>query len=202
MPSYFSIVFELNKSKTAIRDFCTALVDGGLVYKGGLLEFEKDSFDEIVAWNQKKLDENFQLGFTENYSHDYKQMEFAFSDFSEVRLFILNEKESETFAYHLIVPESDLVEYVLQGQGYIPCRKNEKMELLKTLAKHMWTRVEILAIQTGWEGTLWGIKPENTLHAEPFCIIKKASVPGDLSLPFEEMERDGVLIEDSDNWNC
>jgi len=202
MPSYFSIVFELNKSKTAIRDFCTALVDGGLVYKSGFGGFEKDSFDEIVAWNQKKLDENFQLGFTENFSHDYKQMLFAFSDFSEVRLYILNEKESATFAYHLIVPESDLVEYAHLRADYTSYRHTEKMELLKTLAKHMWRSVELLAVRTEWEASSWGIKPENTLHAEPFCIIKKASVPGDLSLPFEEMERDGVLIEDSDNWNC
>ena len=120
MPAYFSISFELNKSQTAVKEFCAAVIDAGLVFKSGYWGFENDSFDDIVAWNQNKLDNNFQLGYTEHYSHDFKQMLFDFSDFSEVRLFVMNDKKSSTFDFNLIIPEDDFVEWTKNNDEYIP----------------------------------------------------------------------------------
>ena len=206
MPAYFSISFELNKSKTAIKDFCNALIDAGLVFKSGYWGFENDSFDDIITWNQKLLDNNFQLGYKQHHSHDFKQMLFDFSDFSEVRLFIINNENSSTFDFELIIPEDDFIEYEKNGNEYIPHNRTEKMELLKTLAKSMWNSLEILAIQTFWECSDCPPKAKKISNkikpkAEPFCVIKNSSVVEKLGLPFEEIGRNGVLVEDSDNWN-
>ncbi len=206
MPAYFSISFELNKSKTAIKDFCNALIDAGLVFKSGYWGFENDSFDDIITWNQKLLDNNFQLGYKQHHSHDFKQMLFDFSDFSEVRLFIINNENSSTFDFELIIPEDDFMEYEKNGNEYIPHNRTEKMELLKTLAKSMWNSLEILAIQTFWECSYCPPKAKKISNkikpkAEPFCVIKNSSVVEKLGLPFEEIGRTGVLVEDSDNWN-
>ncbi len=205
MPAYFSIVFEMKKSKTAIRDFCTALISAGTTFKSGYWGFESDSFDNIVKWNQNKLDENFVLGFSEHHSHDFKQMLLDFSDFSEVRLHILNDKKTATFSFHLIIPEDDFVEWVPNGEAYSSIRKIEKMDLIKNLAKSIWCKTAVLAIQTAWECSycppmVKKISNKIPPQAEPFCIIPASPVVEELGLPFEKLERKGVLIEDSDNW--
>ncbi len=207
MPAYFSISFELNKSKTAIKDFCNSLIDAGFVFKSGYWGFENDSFDDIVAWNQDKLDNNFQLGYTEHYSHDYKQMLFDFSDFSEVRLFVTNDRKSSTFEFDLIIPEYDFVEWIKNNDKHIPHNKFEKMDLLKVIAKTMWNSLEILAIQTAWECSDCPPKAKHISskikpQIEPFCIIKESSVIDKLGgLPFERVGKNGVLIEEHNNWN-
>lgn len=206
MPAYFAINFELNKSKTTIKDFCNALIDVGLVFKSGYWGFENDFFDDIVAWNQNKLDNNFQLAYTEHHSQDFKQMLFDFSDFSEIRLYITNDENPSTFDFRLLIPEDDLVEWTKSNGEYIPYNHTEKMDLLKEIAKLMWNRLELLAIQTVWECSDCPPKAKKFSSAtkpkvEPFCIIKKSSIVDKLRLPFEEVGRNGVLIEDNDNWN-
>lgn len=206
MPAYFSVSFELNKSKTAIKDFCYALIDAGLIFKSGYLEFENDSFDDIVAYNQNKLDHNFQLGYTEPFSHDFKQMLFIFSVFTEARLFVMNDKKSSTFKFNLIIPEDDFVEWTKNNDEYIAHKKIEKMNLLKAVAKTLWNSLEILAIQTAWECSdcpprAKYISSKTKPQIEPFCIIKESSLIDKLALPFEKVGKNGVLIEDQDNWN-
>ena len=94
MPAYFSVVFELNESKTVIRDFCKSLVDCGLVFKSGYLGFEKELFKDIISWNQNALDDS---------SFGFKQMLFFFSDFSEVRLYISGDRSYSTLNFNLII---------------------------------------------------------------------------------------------------
>lgn len=195
MPAYFSLTFELYKSQDAISAFCETLIHSGLVFKSGYWGFEDDSFEDIIKWNQNKLDENFELGYTEHHSHDYKQMLFDYFGFSEVRLFVLNNKKERTFSFELIVPEDDLLgEYSVQ-------LKIERMEQLKSVAKKMWVGTDTLAIQTGWEESdippsaeeiAKGMKPQT----EPFCIINSSSFEKEPVLVYEYIERSGVLIED------
>lgn len=207
MPAYFSLTFELNKSQNAISAFCESLIHSGLVFKSGYWGFENDSFDDIIKWNQKKLDENFQIRFTEHHSHDYKQMLFDYFDFSEVRLFVMNNRKKRTFSFVLIVPEDDLLNYTEENEGkYSVQRNTERMEHLKSVAKKMWVGTAALAIQTGWEASdippsageiAKGIKPQ----IEPFCIINSFSFEKDHVLVYEYIERSGVLIEDIAKWN-
>lgn len=207
MPAYFSLTFEMYKSKDAISAFCETLIHSGLVFKSGYWGFENDTFDDIIIWNQKKLNENFQLGYTEHHSHDYKQMLFDFFDFSEVRLFVMNNRKERTFSFELIVPEDDLLDYTEENEGkYSVQRKTERMERLKSVAKRMWVGTAALAIQTGWEASdippsaekiAKGIKPQ----IEPFCIIDSSSLVKESFLIYEYIERSGVLIEDITKWN-
>jgi len=200
MPGYFSLVFEMKKSRTAIRDFCTALIDAGPVFKSGYWGFENDTFDEIVRWNQDKLNSDFLLGYSQHHSHDYKQMLFDYADFSEVRLFIFNHRRCSAFIYELIVPEDDLIVYEKSGDEYITQHKTERMELLKNLAKAMWRTLELSAIQTAWECSdcpplAKKISAKTKPQAEPFCIIKHSSVAEKLGLPYETTDRNGILID-------
>ena len=206
MPAYFSVQFELKKSKTVMRNFYTALLNSGLAFKSGYMEDENIPFDEIVKWNQSKLDENFELAFTQSCSDDYKHMLFCFSDFSETRVFVLNEKKASSFVFILIIPEDDFVEFVRSDDKLTVIRKNEKMELIKHLAKSMWNQLEILAIQTAWEISdcppsakkiSKGAKPQ----IEPFCIISNLSAAQKTGFSYEIVSQKDVLIENTGGWN-
>lgn len=207
MPAYFSLAFELNKSQDVIRTFCENLIHSGLVFKSGYWGFENDSFEDIITWNQNKLDKNFQLGYAEHHSHDYMQMLFDYFDFSEVRLFVMNNRKKHTFCFELIVPEDDLLDYIEDNEGkYFVQRNFERMEQLKSVAKRMWVSTDILAIQTGWEGSDFppsvekiagGIEPQ----IEPFCIINSSLFETEQDLVYEYVERSGVLIEDIAKWD-
>lgn len=207
MPAYFSLTFEMYKSKDAISAFCETLIHSGFVFKSGYWGFENDSFDDIIVWNQNKLDENFEIRFTEHHSHDYKQMLFDLFDFTEVRLFVMNNRKKRTFSFVLIVPEDDLLDYTEENEGKYSVRRNtERMEQLKSVSKKMWVGTDTLAIQTGWEESdippsageiAEGIKPQ----IEPFCIINSSSFEKEPALVYEYIERGGVLIEDITKWN-
>lgn len=207
MPAYFSILFELKKGPDAIRNFCEALLHSGPSFKSGYYKSQNDSFQDILAWNQNKLNQNFQLGSAEPALHDYKQMQFSYLAFSEVRLFILNERESSVFHFNLIVPEDDLLEYVKEAEGtYSVRRKTAQMEHLKSIAKKMWVNTALLTVQTGWEGSDFppsaeeiagGVRPQ----AEPFCVLPSAFCRREPGLVYEPVGRAGVLIEDVTKWD-
>ena len=204
MPAYFTITFELNKESNALGEFFNALVRAGLKYKSGCWEFESNTFDEIIKWNQNKLDEDFVLGYTEHYSHDYRQMLFEYLDFAEVRLFIMNKKGKRTFSIRLIVPEDDFVEYVEENGHHFAKRMHMKMEYLKNLAKTVWTDSSVLAIQTSWEVSgcqdYEKISLANAPQTEPFSIIPQISFSEEWNMDMQDIGRDGILLEKSENW--
>ena len=93
MPAYFnmSLVFERKDIYPEFtRDVNDLLQKAGLKFKSGYYDEKKYSLEEISSWNQKHLENNFQLGFTEDCSHDYKQMLFEYGGVSEVRGFWMN----------------------------------------------------------------------------------------------------------------
>ncbi len=203
MPAYFSLTFELNKSHNAMKDFYENLIYAGLVFQSGYCGFENERFEDIITWNQNKLDENFELGYTEHHSHDYRQMLFHYVDFSEVRVFVMNDRTERTFSFDVIIPESDLLNYTKDNEGRYSVQRNfERMERLKSVAKKMWVNSSVLAIQTGWECSdippsaediARGIQPQT----EPFCIIQAVSVVKDQDHIYEYIQRNGVLIEEA-----
>ena len=127
-------------------------------------------------------------------------------DFSEVRLFVMNNRKKRTFTFELIVPESDLLICTEEKEGkYSVQLKSERMEQLKSVAKKIWVGTAALAIQTGWELSdlpplaekiARGMKPQT----EPFCIINSSSLEKEPILVYEYMERSGVLMEDKTKW--
>lgn len=76
LPAYFSISFCFRKNDVTgnlVHGFYESLFKCGLSFKSGYRGSEADTLEVIADWNQKKLDDNFELGDTEHYSHDYKQ---------------------------------------------------------------------------------------------------------------------------------
>lgn len=214
MPAYFSIGFELNKSKTVINDFCNTLIKSGLVFKSGYWMFENDSFDDIIAWNQEKLDNNFQLGDAEDFSHDYKQILFDFADFSEVRLYLINNQKYSTVHFYLIIPEDDFFSYgdkdlstqKIIDNRVVPKRLYQKMDLVKDFVVKIWENSSSLAIQTGWETSnlpalLKEIEEGVPPLCEPLCIMPRNLMNDSWNLDGKNIAKDGILLEDKDNWN-
>lgn len=62
--------------------------------------------EEVIDWNQGKLDQGFKLSRNEDVSNDYRQIHLSGHPFSECRLFILT--EADAIAFHCIVPEDEI----------------------------------------------------------------------------------------------
>ena len=200
MPTYLSVSFQYSKEKITgqtVRHFCDALLRSGLSFAGGYWESEGASYDEIVCWNQRKLEQNFELGDAEHYSHDYKQMLFNYMDFSEVRLFIMNERESPYFSFELIIPEKEF---------FIPTPHTEalrldRLELVENLAVQLWACETMDCIQAGWE-----LADEAVSYADiaagkpprmcPFCIIPQSILREEWQVEYRRVGRDGICIRD------
>lgn len=156
MPAYFnmSLVFERKDIYSEFtRDINDLLQKAGLKFKSGYYEAEKYSLEEILSWNQKHLDNNFQLGYTEHYSHGYKQMLFEYGEFSEVRGFWMNNyPQEDEFTLEIIIPEDDILEYDGNGKyGY--SYKEKEIQLLINVAAIIWNSPLVKSIQTGLEGS-------------------------------------------------
>lgn len=202
-------------------DLYTALIRCGLSFKSGYYEAENDSMAAIIRWNQKRLDENFELGYTEHCSHDYKQVLFAFGGFSEVRVFIHNIKESDSVFFTLIIPEDNFVDWEVSGTedcvrtlsdldiGRV-ChlniiKKRDRMALIKDLAVRMWESGSMNSIQTGWEGSDLPARFDELVRGgppniQPFCIVPRDIVRPEWDCAASPVGRGGTLLENSENW--
>ncbi len=207
MPAYFNLSFEIKKEPAALTDFYQSLLRAGLVFKSGYWGFEDDSFNEIVGWNQKKLDADFVLGYTTHHSHDYKQMLFDDPDFSEMRLFVLNERKNSTFFAELVIPEYDLA--ALENNPVQFEKEQNKMERLEQLARAVWEISSLLTIQTGWECSDFpprcvDISEERPPQTEPFSIIPlesfKHSWEKDGNLHAFAIGRNGLFLKNEEHW--
>ena len=90
MPEYFNISFQFERKdiyKTFVKDFYTVLEQAGIKFKSGCWGSEHNILEEICVCNQRKLEENFKLGFTQHYSYNFKQVLFNFETYSHVRGF-------------------------------------------------------------------------------------------------------------------
>lgn len=205
MPAYFSICFECEKKKIykdLLHDFCQGLLENGFAFLSGYWGYEEDSLADIIAWNQRKLEENFQLDRAEHHSHDYKQILFLYGDFSEVRLFLLNFREEETFSFVVIIPEDELISWEKRAPEY----DGTKIGRLMQVCERMWRQPYISAIQTGLElsdpvPSVEEIRDGATPGVEPFAILPKTiresllAKGNDLrKYVVTDIGRDGILL--------
>ncbi|WP_394175350.1 hypothetical protein [Thalassotalea litorea] len=137
MPAYATIEFEIlrkNLTETLVKEFYDAMFVHGLnfekVFVWGCDENLK--IDDIIAWNQEKLNDNFKLGFTQDISHNYRQILICGTPYSECRLFITNYGES--FSFHVIVPEDEM--------------HAENIDLLLKASENVWNALPIEIIQS------------------------------------------------------
>ena len=150
MPAYFNLSVQFRRDElypTFVKDFYALLDEAGMRFQSGYWGFEEDSLEETTEWNQRKLEEDFNLGFTEHHSHDYKQVIYKFGGYSEVRGFWMNNyPEDGEFTHEIIIPESDVL-----AEGYPVRFKKEKIDGLLELSKKVWRFTPVKAIQTGLE---------------------------------------------------
>lgn len=210
MPTYFEVNFQYSKKENAgkpiVENFYTSLIQCGLSFQSGYAEAEKDSLENIIQRNQKKLDENFHLGFTEHRSHDYKQVLFDFCGFSQVRVFILNIKESDSVFFILIIPEADFVTFEkTDGAGRI-IDLRDRMRIIENLAVRMWETGTMNSIQTGWEDSAFSAQFDKIVQGEqpniePFCIVPQNLMRNEWKCTSSKLiRRGGLLIKNDENW--
>ncbi len=201
MSEYFTVSFEVEKSKTVFERFYKAMIASGVTYKSGFMSFKPESFEDIIRINQNGLNNN-----RRDDAH-FRQIVLDYCDFSEVRVYHMFDEES-TMEFHLLIPEYDLWGYTDDVEGYTSDYKTyckvEKMDSLKNLAMKMWESMEMLSIQTTWEISddpthVAYIKEITDVQAQPFAIIKK-SLLSDNTESFQTVGQDGVLVEYKDNW--
>lgn len=198
MPTYLSVSFEYSKKQLSgqtMRRFCDALLDCGMTFAGGYWGSERDSFEDIIRWNQEKLAADFQLGDAEHYSHDYKQMLFHFGSFSEVRLFIDNIRNRPFFTFELIIPEKDF----FGGEDSVSGKlQPERLALVEELAVRMWETGTMDCIQACWESWDEPLSFANIEAGEkpccvPFCILPRRVMRDEWQLTYRSVGRDGLL---------
>lgn len=152
IPSYFNISILFQRKdiyETFVYDFYSHLKKCGLKFLSGFSnESEKEySFEEITFINQRKLEENFELGFDEDCSDNYRQIYYSLDNFSETRGFWLNNYPcSGEFTYEIIIPESEL-KTRLVSFGF----DKEKIGRIIKLSEKIWEFQYVRAIQTGLE---------------------------------------------------
>lgn len=177
MPAYFNLSVQFRRDElypTFVKDFYTMLDEAGMKFLSGYWGYEEDSLEETIEWNQQKLEEDFDLEFTEHHSHGYKQVIYRFGGYSKVRGFWENNyPEDGEFAYEIIIPESDVL-----AKGYPVSFKEERIEELLGFSKRIWQFPPARAIQTGLEieddsAGLEELAQGGCPNAWPFAIVEE-----------------------------
>lgn len=149
MPAYFSVVFQFRRKDLYpgfVSDFYRDLGQAGFAFQSGCYEAENMSFEEIVRYNQARLDDNFELGYEEDGRNDYKQVYFSHPEYEEVRGFWMNFRGIREIRFCLIIPEWEMMEW--ETLWYF---KMEKLAPVQRMAESMWSRGSVAAIQTELE---------------------------------------------------
>lgn len=202
MPAYFSIVFQVKKANiydSLFKDFTDILAANEFVFWGSDLDYGNSTLNDIIVWNTGKLNDDFELGYDEHCSHDFRQIYWEYHDFSEVRLFVTNEQSNDYFEFHIIIPEGDFICY---DKGF-PLFDHKVTSDLKKLAFAIWNWSCIETIQTEIELSD-GSVPLNEIEngdcpsAFPFAIIPSSIFDDSYNNVFSSItpiNRNGILLE-------
>jgi len=175
MPAYFSMIMEFSRAELDfdnMKELCAYIKHAGLEFKGGAYNAENETLEDIMDWNQKKLEDDFELGYDEDSSNDYKQMYFSYDGFSEIRGFIMNEEPIRgEYTFTLLIPEDEVA---IDPKTY----KKEAVDKLKEIASKLWILPKTRTLQTELElGE--GIVPDEDIRdgalpsACPFAIVSE-----------------------------
>ena len=202
MPAYFSVIMEFSRAELDfdnMKELNAYIKHAGLQFKGGAWHAEGMTLDEITDWNQKKLEEDFVLGYDENCENDYKQMELSYGGFSEVRGFIMNEEPVRgEYIFSIIIPEEEVV---IDAKTY----KKEAVDKIKAMASKLWILPKTRTIQTQLElseGIVneMDIKSGAAPAACPFAIVseKQFGRMDTANYTAEHIEYGGVILTPKD----
>lgn len=208
MPAYFNMSLEFQRKDIYpmfTRDFHELLQKTGLKFQSGFWGSENNSLEEILEWNQNHLENNFELGFEEHYSKDYKQMLFIYDGFSYVRGFWLNNYPSESeFIFEIIIPESEILEYDCDSQPekeYGICYKQQAIDRLVNSALELWKSPLVKSIQTGLEAvdgvsSVAEMRSGKEPFVYPFAIVSDCfwEQMKDKGFRMERVHSEGMLL--------
>lgn len=112
MPAYTTVEFRFAKTSSAglVRKVYDAFSSEGLLFSH-VLAWGCDpniSLEEVIDWNQGKLDQGFELSRNEDISNNYRQILLSGHPFTECRLFIL--PQADDIAFHCIISEDQISE--------------------------------------------------------------------------------------------
>lgn len=154
MPAYFSVVFQFRRKElypSFVSDFYRDLGQAGFAFQSGCYEAENMSFEELVHYNQARLDDNFELGYEEDGGNDYKQVYFSHSEYEEVRGFWMNFRGIREIRFCLLIPEWEMMECETMECETLWYFKMKKLAPVQRMAVLMWSRGSVAAIQTELE---------------------------------------------------
>ncbi|WP_125142499.1 hypothetical protein [Clostridium transplantifaecale] len=186
MPAYFSMAVQRRTDKVTddyVEQIYSAVIESGFPFKSGYWFHEDAGYDEIVAWNRKKLAQGFRLGFTEHVQNDYMQILFNAPAYKEMRGFWMYGKKE--VAFDLIIPESDIMSH---DKNHLErCTASEdKVSPIRAIGAAIWNRGLADVIQTNFEldggyYSMGKVLGGEKLMAHPFAII-----PEDIVVRFGE----------------
>ena len=200
MPAYFSMIMEFSRAELDfdnMKELTAYIKHAGLEFRSGTVH--SDTIEGIMNWNQQKLEDDFELGYDEDVSNDYKQMCFNYEGFSEVRGFITNEAPIRgEYTFTLLIPEDEVL---IEKNTY----KKEAVDKLKAIASKLWILPKTRTMQTELElGE--GIAPEADIRdgaapsACPFAIVseKQFGRMDTANYTAEHIEYGGVILTPKD----
>ncbi|MEY8347292.1 hypothetical protein AALF16_03085 [Bacillus cereus] len=194
MPPYFSIEFSFNSKEiypNFVNDIYSVFFNNNFTFKHS---YDKDnsSIDQIIKWNQRKLEKEVMHEFTplteESY---YKQIILENDLFQEVRLFWMFLRREIRLI--LITPENEVLD---NNERFIP----SKIEPFLHISKKVWELTNVSAIQTSLEcdgGTAMLYKLQNRqeqLWVRAFVIVNESMIDVPHNYDMYKIERNGVVL--------
>ena len=150
MPAYISMTFEYSRLELDydnMKELLAYIKHAGLEFKGGVNDSENESIEDILEYNQKKLEQDFVLGSNESRENDYKQMLFSYEGFSEIRGYISNNYPADReYSFTLLFPEEE----VMAERGVY---KTGAVAAMKNIASLMWILPKTRTVQTELENS-------------------------------------------------
>lgn len=205
MPAYFSMTVQRRTAKVTydyVEKIYSAVIESGFPFKSGYWFHEDAGYDEIIAWNRKKLEQGFRLGYTEHVQNDYMQILFDAPAYKEMRGFWMYGKKE--VAFNLIIPEYDLMIHEKDKEESWKVSE-DRISPIRAIGAVMWNRGLADAIQTNFEmdGGYYNINKVlsgEKVMAHPFAVI-----PEDTAVRFGKdylagkrltrIENNGVIID-------
>lgn len=202
MPEYFAMTIQRRRNQLTddyVKLIYESIIESGYPFKSGYWFHEDATYDEIITWNQAKLEQGFQLGYSEHVSHDYMQILFNAPEYEEMRGYWMCNKTDISF--NLIIPEYN----ILNSEGRYTVLEH-KIAPIREMAIRIWEEGLADVIQTSMEFDGGYYSTDKVLNGKniithPFAIIPREIIIRFGNDYFAEDEliaigNDGILINE------
>lgn len=207
MPAYFSVEFSFEREVLNPNFVCTIynrFFNNGFTFKAGFWNAKNYSLEEIISWNQAKLDCGFRLGFTQNVSENYRQILLINSDYEHLRLYWIY--WDNEIHLTLSIPESEVMSR--EGSNIFI---RERVTPIIEIAKILWDSGMTSMVQSSPELDDGSISLEDVRKGigiptfNPFAIVSKIVKDKILSnatsdLEVSQIANNGYLIVQRDRF--